>query len=81
MTVVDSKHDRLSSMIANIIHYSRDELLEHFYSLFIAKLPNAKVIKKNDHLVIILYGEIFRLILSKLKHWRFLKKISLFQSN
>jgi hypothetical protein len=55
----NNKRELLSRKIFDIVYYSKDDLLEYYYSLYQRKLPGAKVIKKNDHLVIMLSGEIF----------------------
>jgi len=60
--------DKLGDKVFDVVQSSGSDFLELLFSIYTNKLPEAKVIKKNDHLVVILSGEIFRVTLYGIKY-------------
>jgi len=66
--MADSKYEKVNEKVFDIAYYAKDELLEWLFCLYKDKLPNAKVIKKNDHIVVMFDGEIFNIKTQGLKY-------------
>jgi len=66
--MADSKYEKVSEKVFDIAYYAKDELLEWLFCLYKDKLPNAKVIKKNDRVVVMLDGEILNITTHGLKY-------------
>jgi hypothetical protein len=52
--------DKMGDKVFDVVQSSSGDFLEWLFSIYTNKLPKAKVVKKSDHLVVILSGEIFK---------------------